>query len=316
MDGADLPLTRGLGGPNYGMTPFRARAILPALALTISCSHDRAPAVTDSARLSGPVAVDSAIAASRAQHWDPAAGPVLLVAGDVPARAFLLVPDTANVAAGLAAVPHPASVTLFGRGGTVQTAELPEVPDSGVCAVAMLHAAPPPRAWNIGFVGGVVSPLALDSTESLSSTDSASIVVAVTRLASGLPNDTAGRFAGLPFVVRAIWRFTVPSGPVAVVANLVRQINQEATPLQERTLVIAEHVAGDTTWNMSYSERSYGDEETIESRDLLGAALLGAQRTPALVLLRDFGDATSYALLERNATGQWQVQWSSPRRHC
>ena len=73
-----------------------------------------------------------------------------------------------------------------------------------------------------------------------------------------------------------MWRFTIPDGPQVVVATLVRQINQEATPLQERTLLVAERAPSDTTFTTAYSERSYGDEETIESREVLAAVLLGS----------------------------------------
>ena len=89
-------------------------------------------------------------------------------------------------------------------------------------------------------------------------------------MASAIPNDSAGRFTGLAFVVKGLWRFNVPDGPQVVIATLVRQINQEATPLQERTLLVAERPPNDTTLTTAYSERSYGDEETIETREILG----------------------------------------------
>jgi hypothetical protein len=136
------------------------------------------------------------------------------------------------------------------------------------------------------------------------------------RLASALPNDSAGRFAGLPFVVRSLWRFTIPNGPLVAVASVTRQINQEATPLQEHTLLVAERATGDSSFTTAYSERSYGEEETIESRELLAGALIGVARTPALFLIRDYGDATAYGLIERGTSGRWTRRWTSTRRHC
>jgi hypothetical protein len=280
-----------------------------------ACERGKAPARVDSVPSGAQSAVDS-VTAVPASSWDPSAGPVLLVAAESPSRAYVLLPDSATAAAALANIPHPASVTLLGRGGTVQTAEIPSVDDTGACAAASLSAAPPPRPWNIGFIGGVVAPLGVDSMESLSRPDSGSIATAIIRLASALPNDSAGRFTGLPFVVRSLWRFAVPGGAVVVVASLARQINQEATPLQERTLLIAEQAQNDTAFATAYSQRAYGDEDTIESQDVLAAALLGAQRTPAIVLARDFGDSIAYALLERNASGDWATRWVSARRHC
>jgi hypothetical protein len=242
----------------------------------------------------------------------------LLVAAESPSRAFVIAPDSATAAAQLAAIPHPASVTLLGRGGTVQTGELPTVSDSGACIAATLRAAPPPRSWSIGFIGGVVAPLPLDSIQSFSAADSASLAATVIRIASALPNDSAGRFNGLPFVVRTLWRFNPASDVQAVVATLMRQINQEATPLQEHTLIIAERrlKGDDTTFSKAYSERSYGPEETIESSDVLAAALLGGNRNAALILSRDYGDATAYGLLERGDDRRWRARWTSARRRC
>jgi hypothetical protein len=244
------------------------------------------------------------------------AGPLLLIGSDTPAKAWVITPDSATALQAIAAIPHPASVTLFGRGGSVQTAELPAVADSGTCLVGTLKAAPPPRPWSVGFIGGVIAPLATDSVSSISKGDSATYVTWLNRLASALPNDTAGRFTGLPFVVRSMWRFTLSGGPQVLVGTLERQINQEATPLQEHSLLIAERPANDTTFSIAYSERAYGDEETIETPDFLAAALIGPNRRPALILSRDYGDATAYSLVERNDGGSWQLRWASARRHC
>jgi hypothetical protein len=268
----------------------------------------------DSAAVRPASAADSASAA-RAPVWDASAGPILLIEADSPDRAFVIVPDS-TASAAIAKIPKPASVTLFGRSGSIQTAELPSLADSGSCTIAALSAAPPPHPWSVGFIGGVVSPLPMDSTESISRADSANLVVWINRLASALPNDSAGRFEGLAFVVHGLWRFTLPTGAQVVVANIARQINQEATPLQEHTFLMAERAAGDSTFVTAYSERSYGAEETVESHDVLAAALLGSNRNVALVVGRDYGDSNAYALIERGDDGQWRARWSSPRRHC
>jgi hypothetical protein len=294
----------------------RSNLILAALTLG-ACERANKLPPSDSAARAPTAASDSAsVAAAAAATWDPDAGPVLLIATDLPTRAFVLIPDSANTSVGLAAIPHPASVTLFGRNGTVQNAELPEVTDAGACVMAVLSAAPPPRPWNVGFIGGVVAPVAIDSIESLSHNDSLTFTIGATRLASALPNDSAGRFTGLPFVVRAVWRFNIPQGRQVIAVTLVRQINQEATPLQERTFLVAERSPADSTLSTVYSERSNGDEETVESREVLAAVLLGSSRNAALVLSHDFGNATAYALIERGDDGRWRARWKSPRRHC
>jgi hypothetical protein len=302
------------------MKPYRRWILVPFAVLAVAasgCEHAPAPRRTDSVSASVTQSASSATAGAASGNWNVGIGPVLLVASDSADGAFVVAPDSANAPAELARVPHRAAVTLFGRGGTVQTADLPDAIDTSVCAVATLDAAPPPRLWSIGFVGGVVAPLPMDSLGSFSSADSTSLATGAIRLASALPNDSAGRFTGLPFTVVAIWRFTIPSGPQVVVATLSRQINQEATPLQERTMIIAERAASrDTMLIPAHSERSYGDEDTIESREPLAAALFGAARTPGIVVSHDFGNAVSYSILERVGDHQWRLRWSSGRRRC
>ena len=291
-----------------------ATAALAAI-LAVACERSKSPPRVDSTiPVRGSTPDSTAALASVRGKWDEAAGPVLLAPTVSPGQAFVVAPDSAMAAAELAAIPHPASVTLFGRGGTVQTADLSAVPDTGVCVTGSLTAAPPPRPWSIGFIGGVIAPIPLDS--SISASDSTALVVTMNRLASALPNDSAGRFAGLPFVVRSLWRFTIPGGQLVAVASVTRQINQEATPLQEHTLLVAERTPSDTAFTTAYSERSYGEEETIESREVLAGALIGTTRVPALFLIRDYGDASAYGLIERGPNGKWRRRWTSSRRHC
>lgn len=296
------------------MNIFRASAEISLLALAAGCRRDRPPSRAETAA-AVPPPVPAETSATAPANWNVGAGPVLLVAGDVPTRALVILPE-GNGQAALAALPRPASATLFSRAGVVQTADLPAVADSAGCAVASLNAAPPPRAWSVGFIGGVVAPLPADSIGSLSSADSSRYATWLNRLASALPNDSSGRFSGLPFVVRSISRFAIPDGPQVVVGTLSRQLNQEATPLQERTFVIAEQARGDSTFASAYGERSYGDEETVESRELLAALLIGDTRTPAIVISRDFGNDVAYALFERVGDAKWRKQWSSARRRC
>lgn len=299
------------------MTSFRRISAL-IVALTLSaCERAKTPPSAESAAAKPVTPIDTT-AQVTVQSWNSSAGPVLLVAApDDPTQARIVVPDTTNAASTLAALPHPADVTLFSRSGTVQTASLPSVsPSPNGCAVATLDAAPPPKGWSVGFIGGVISPVPTDSMESISRADSASLVVWMNRLASALPNDTAGRFTGLPFVVRSLWRINVAGGAPIVIGALDRHLNQEATPLQEHTFLVAQGSASDSAYTTVYSERSYGPEETIQNQELLAAALLGSTKELALIIARDFGDSTAYALIERGDDGRWRQRWLSPRRQC
>ena len=297
------------------MKHFRRATVCVLSVAIVACERAKAPPPVESAKAAPLSPADSAIVATT-RNWNVSAGPVLLVAAGSASQAFVIAPDSERTAEALAGIPKPAVVTLFGRGGTVQTADLPALADSNGCAVGMLSAAPPPRPWSVGFIGGVIAPVAMDSTESLSRADSAKLVVDMTRLASALPNDSAGRFSGLPFTVRQLWRFMNAEGQPVVIATLSRQVNQEASPLQERTLLVAEQSPADSTFTTVYSERASGPEETIESQDVVAAVLMGGGRTPALILSRDDGDSVSYGLIERTDNGQWRPRWRSARRRC
>jgi hypothetical protein len=283
----------------------------------MACERAKTPPRVESTVARPPVGPESTHV-PRVRTWDSAAGPVLLIAGESPTAAIVVAPDSGDEAAAIAAIPNPAAVTLFARDGSVQSAELQRAAGGDLCRAWPLNAAPPPRPWSVGFIGGVVAPLPLDSLESLGRADSAKLVTTAFRLASAIPNDSAGRFSGLPFSVRGLWRLNIPGSGPAFIATLVRQINQEATPLQERTFLIAERDAtsSDSAFVNAYSDRSYGNEENIETRDVLAAIQLGNARRPAVVISRDFGDSISYGLILRNRAGAWRPQWNSPRRHC
>jgi hypothetical protein len=301
------------------MKMFR-RSLVSVAAVLLApagCERAKPPARSDSAAVH-PAGTTAVTPPAPPSTWDRGAGRLLLVAADSATHAYLVAPDSATAEQTMADIPHNATITLFGRGGTVQSAALDGIDTSGACAMGSLRAAPPPRPWSVGFFGGVVAPLPVDSAAAFSPADSAKLVVDMNRLASALPNDSAGRFAGLPFVVRAMWRFTLPlpTGAQVVVAELERQLNQEATPLAERTLIVTERAPNETTVNAVYSERSYGDEETIESDDVLAATLIGAGKTPAIVLSIDFGDDQAYSLIERATNGRWQRRWTSAKRRC
>jgi hypothetical protein len=291
--------------------------LVAGLAGCESCERAKQPPPIESAAVMAPVGAESTHV-PRVRTWDASAGPVLLVAGEAPAEALVVAPDSGDEASVIAALPNPAGVTLFGRDGSVQSAELQRSTAGDLCRAWPLNAAPPPHPWNVGFVGGVVAPLPLDSLESLGRADSTKLVATAIRLASAIPNDSAGRFTGLPFTVRGLWRFTLPRGGHAFVATLVRQINQEATPLQERTFLVAEPdpTFADSAFASAYNDRSYGNEESIETRDVLAVIQLGSERRPTVIISRDFGDSMSFGFIERADSGHWRVRWSSPLRRC
>lgn len=293
------------------------------LAIVLAACDAEPPRPADSAVV--PAAVDSPVAADPEpvrSSWDAAAGPVLLVAGERPDQAIVVAPEVGGVVepesldvselAGAAA-------TLLGRGGTAQTVMLGEELASGVAACnswPVLAAPPSTSRWSVGFLDSAVAPLAMDSLPALSRRDSLRLVSQIARLASGLEasrtGEHAARFQGLPFVVYEARRF-VHDGTEVVAANVVRRVNQEAMPLEEHTLIIAERRNAGGDWRVARTERSAGREETVARHEVLGAALLRGE--PLVVLSRDGGSEVRYIIRWRSG-GRWSRVWASGTSRC
>ncbi len=202
--------------------------------------------------------------------------------------------------------------TLIKLDGTVSSVRVSLSSGSEGCVDAVLQPAPS-APWGVGFVGRAPAGLHVDSVRSISRQDSTVLAAAVFRIASGVPNTPGGRFAGLPFSLVDLWRVKTADGITIVVATTKRQINQEDSPLEERTLIIAEVDASGALAH-SYSSRSSGPEETVEGSELLAAvSFAGATQ---LIFSHDFGEETSYSIVERSSAAAWALRWSSRRFSC
>ena len=247
--------------------------------------------------------------------WDRTRfGSVLLVAGDDPSTALAVFPDS-----GADSSLAGESATLVGRSGDSENARIQARAEAHGEACAgypawRVSTSGGTTPWAFGLVGARVRPIKLDSLAGLTHADSAQLTAQATRLASMLP--TGGgedRFEGLPFAVRALWRFPVAKGEV-MVSGLMRQVNQEAQPLEERTMIVAERDSATSEWRTAYYERSRGSDETVEARDVVAAAYVGGAG-PLLIVGRDYSDAAAYSLIERTANG-WRLVWTSPHVRC
>jgi hypothetical protein len=100
------------------MKHFR-RVSLSLLGIGVAaCDRAKPPPPVDSVKATPISPADSAVAATT-RNWNPSAGPVLLIFAGSASQAFVIAPDSATESTQLANIPRPASVTLFGRGGTV-----------------------------------------------------------------------------------------------------------------------------------------------------------------------------------------------------
>jgi hypothetical protein len=182
----------------------------------------------------------------------------------------------------------------------------------------VLPATEPLTPWTVAFAAGRAEAIPLDSIGALAPADSARLAVEVARIASSLPQDTTSMFRGLPFVVRNARRFSPVPGVRAVAATVTRRVNQEANQRTEQLFLVAER-AGESdrgSYSVAYTERVEGEEETMELSEVLAAVRLGQARRPTLVIGRDYGDGSSYSLVERTTGGHWRVQWSSAYAGC
>lgn len=293
------------------------------LGIASACSDDAPPPARLDRHPVLEVQTDSATAPVAPSMWDAAAGPVLLVAGERPHDAIVVFPDAGGVIEPdtLDTSDYVGAVaTLLSRDGTVTPATLEEQVDEGEamqCNSWPTLALPAgTRPWSIGFVGGEIRSHPLDSVQALARRDSARLVAQVARLASMARINTTGShaeaFRGLPFVVHEARRFSHDSVEI-LVAQIVRRVNQEASPLEEHSLVIAERRADSPDWELARTEWTAGREETVGRQDLLGAVSIDGQ--PALVLVRDTGSSVRYAIYWRGA-GEWSRQWTSAASRC
>lgn len=310
-----------------------AHACVFSILLLAACERQRNVPPVDSSVPLRPAPVNSSGTPS-ASTWDARLGPVLLVEGSAPDLATVVVGDSSRTGADTVTEREAIAIRstpalLLGRGDSVQLGLLQETrigkeEEDTECTgwptwhIASARAGSQLAPWSIGFVGATVQPVRMDSIENLSRADSARLAAEVTRLASTLPSSGSERFVGLPFTVTSLWRFRAGPGVEGVVANLVRHVNEEARPSEERTLVIAERDSShrDERFTLAYYDRSQGSEETVESRDILALARPSADAQPMLLLGRDYGDGMAYAIVQRDPSGRWREKWRSARGHC
>ena len=326
----------------------RAGTCVAIITLVLAAACDRAvqspPA--DSGVGVVPSAANDSLRPPVGTGWEADAGPFLVlptVDGGQDAGS-LLRPDATdqNVGdtVGLALTSNSNRLELFSRGGLLGEATLAVERvgglDSGCTAwpiarlggMARSELAPgsgvvTPGApvatnsshWTAAFVKGRITQLPLDSIEGLSPKDSAKMAVNIARLASGLRDDTVATFRGLPFVVLRAFRGKAATRSF-IVATLVRRVNQEDSPMEERlVMVIDGDDANASGWTVGWHERASGREDELVVSEPLLAFGLRTSTQPHLLFGRDDGESLSSAMLIRDATS-WRVLWESALAGC
>jgi hypothetical protein len=253
------------------------------------------------------------------------AGPVLLIQGEGRDEAIVLLPAE-NDAGGDARLRdlgrEAPRVSLFGRGGARLTGTLADSTSESdaECRVWPLRGVQgdgSANSWAVGFVGGDrLAPLPLDSVDVLTTRDSMTLVAEASRLASAVTAITAPSFQGLRFTVHDIRRFEATPGVQAIVAHLIRKVNQEANPQEEQTLLIAERDSGATSgpYQLAFAERTHGLEEQTTTPEVIAGVQIAGR--PTLIVARDGEAGVAYAMVERVGPRKWRVRWTSALTRC
>lgn len=298
--------------------------VLCTLAASAGCDRKAPDLRTDTTKQATENVSDSTSPPPTSSGWNDAAGPVLLVQGETRDEAIVLLPedgDSAATASVGALGNEGASISLFGRGGARLAGQLgaaPSNPDPEclVWPLRAVHGDGSADAWAVGFIGGQTAPLALDSVNVLSVRDSTALVAEASRLASLVTAMTDASFQGLRFTAHDIRRFEVAPGVQAIVAHLVRKINQEANPQEEQTLLVAERDSGVTAgpYQLVYAERVHGLEEQSTMPEVIAGVRIAGR--PTLIIARDSDAGVAYAMLERTTPRRWRIRWTSGLTRC
>lgn len=259
--------------------------------------------------------------------WDTAAGLAFLVMGAHADQAAMVVPFV-DTAASLDTMQVPlgpwrgVAFDFFRQGQSIGTASAGDsiamdAPDDCSAWPALRVTRGDSTGWTVAFPTGRFAALAMDSLAGLAPRDSAGLTRDLARVASAAPGDTAELMRGLPYVVHRAWRTTLSNGRQVVMAEIDRTLNQEASPVHEHLLLVAER---DTTagsrWELAWSERMVGGEEAIESMELMVIGTARGRSEPIILFARYLGDGVIYAVLQREGSGGWRLRWTSPYVGC
>lgn len=300
--------------------------------LLLACACDRQANVgaKDTVAVTPPLP-DTAVtepAPPVASAWDSAGGPVFLVMSATGTMANVIVPslDSTTELDTVRLQPGPErtlSFDLFQLGRRVGSASVSGVleantpTDCSAWRAVRLGGVTDSTAWSVAFAKERFDPVPIDSIAGLSAADSARLSRDVARMASGAPGDTTDALKGIPFVVRRAWLLSVSSERRTILAEVVRSLNQEASPTHEQLVLIAEQDStGPRNMRLAFSSRMVGGEESLESIEILTAGTWRGRSQPVALLARYLGDGVVYGLLTRQTDGRWTMSWVSPYAGC
>ena len=293
------------------------------LVVSIAACRDKARDAADSARASLPAVYPANPLGNT--NWNVDAGPVMIVSRASGDSIAIVLPEaTDSTIESLQGVSPPMSgltFDLFGRGGRIASSVgvllLPPVDVKQECdswPLAKLRSAH--SNWRVGFSSGRVHAIVLDSIEAMPSVDSAALAASLAQMAATLPIVSDPTFRGLPFRVRSAYTFRLDSID-AVIADVVRSVNEEANPRLEHLLIIGERPGGTRgKYNLRYFSRTAGAEESTQATEVLAVVQIGAEKRPAIVVNIEYDDGGKLGLIERTGPDEWRATWKSAYTDC
>jgi hypothetical protein len=313
------------------MPVIRRSLWVPLLLLTLVACDRTVPARSnDTVQPVEPLPPDSDTTATVGEPaWESELGNAVLVVGATPEDALVVLSafDEAHpLDSGVVDIraQRRARFALFGSGQLLGTARLGSEVKADLPAECtswpLVRLDPLPdtttRNWSIGFREGAVEAVTIDSLPGLASADSSRLTRELARAASAAPGDTVAALRGIPYQVRRAYRFTPRAGMTEILAEVVRTLNQEASPTHEHMLLVATVDSASGRLTVEYSERDAGTEEAMESAELLFAGRIAGRDIGLLMIVRYVADGVIFSLLESPARGNWYLRWSSSYAGC
>jgi hypothetical protein len=303
------------------MTRLASRYLVVITCLLVACRGDNRR-TADSTRTLAPV---FPAAPGENSNWNAEVGPLMIAAmnGSTDSVIVVLPYATDSTIESLQGIGPPISgmtFDLFGRNGkvasSVATSPLPQTDTTRDC-----YSWPPAKLqsntgnWQIGFLSGRAQAIPLDSIETLSSRDSASLAVSITQTAATL-SVADPTFRGLPFRVRSAYTFQLDTVDV-MIADVVRTVNEEAKPRVEHLLIFGERPHNTSgKFDVSYFTRNAGAEDTTPVTEVLGAIKVGRAGRPIVIVNVQYDDGGKFGFVERTSSGRWSATWRSAYTDC
>ena len=303
----------------------RFLASLPLLALILGCRSDSEVSKGDSTIVPAAPALPVILPAGNTGWEDSVAGPVLLLAHPEDSRlaaiVFPALTDSA-LAHGLAPVADTLagmSVDLFDRRGKIGSARLlsrvSSQPAEGCISwPVMTFEDTVVKPWRVGLQRGAATSLSLDSLEGVTSADSLLMTTELARLASALPASNDSAFQGLPFAVRKAYRSKLGQTSL-LIGDIVRKINEEANPREERLLLLAESQSSGV-YSTVFHSRAAGSEEIVRTNEILAAVRFVRGKIPAIIIAFEYENGSRTAVIERLSGATWKLAWRSAYAGC